>query len=94
MDGEEKEDFDPEALYRSGDHPTMWKIRYSEDRCIAMFPGNGHALQVRHFCPRIGGRIPRVDQESNFDRMREVSSGMWRTSSFDCFVFGDASLTC
>ncbi len=75
MDGEEQEDFDDEALYWSGDHPTMWKIRYSDDLCIAKFPGNGNAFQVRHFCPRIGGLIPRVDEESDFDRMREASKG-------------------
>ncbi len=72
MDGDEK-DFDDEALYQSGDHPTMWKIRYSDDHCIVKFPG--HAFQVRHFCPRIGGLIPRVDKESDFDRLREASTG-------------------
>ncbi len=68
--------FQPDALFKSGDHPTMWKTRHSKDHCIVKYPGLGNPAMVRSFCKRMGGKIPKLETQSDVDRMKQAGSGI------------------
>ncbi len=64
--------FATDALFREGNHSTMWKIRYSKDHCYAMFSAIGTPKQIRAFCKRMNGDIPRVKKENDFETMMQA----------------------
>ncbi len=76
-DSDEDANFLPEALYQTGDtnERTMWKLRHSDDFCLINFPGIGSKVQLESFCARMGGSIPRLDDEGDRERFRQAGHG-------------------